>query len=125
LIWIPTIDYILKLCEEVVIKNPNLIHRGRLESTLDKVQWGIPFHSEIDIWDRATILYREIVEDHYFQDGNKRIGLFITSVFLAKNGYDFITSNDDAYEMTIQVAQRLKTFEEIKNWFRRNSTILK
>ena len=42
---------------------------------------------------------------------------FITIVFLAKNGYDFITTNDDAYEMTIQVAQKSKTFEEIKEWF--------
>lgn len=121
MIWIPTIDYLLKLFEEEIFRNPNLIHKGRLESTLDKVRWGIPFHSEPALWDRATILYKEIVENHYFEDGNKRIGLFITIVFLAKNGYDFITTNDDAYEMTIQVAQKSKTFEEIKEWFIMNS----
>ena len=121
MIWIPTIDYILKLFEDEIFRNPTLIHKGRLGSTLDKVRWGIPFHSEPDIWDRATILYKDIVENHYFEDGNKRIGLFITVVFLIKNGFDFITSNDDAYEMTVQIAQKSKTYEEIKEWLKKNS----
>jgi death-on-curing protein len=121
MIWIPTIDYILKLFEDEIFRSPNLIHKGRLRSTLDKVRWGIPFHSEPDIWDRATILYKDIVEIHYFEDGNKRIGLFITVVFLIKNGFDFITSNDDAYEMTMEVAQKSKTYEDIKEWLKKNS----
>ena len=31
------------------------------------------------------------------------------------------TTNDDVFEMTIQVAQGLKSFEEIKEWFEKNS----
>ncbi len=121
MIWIPSIDYILKLFKNEIFKNLNLMHKGRLESTLDRVRWGIPFHSEPDIWDRATILYKDIIENHYFEDGNKRIGFLITIIFLAKNGWDFITTNDDTYEMTIQVDQKSKKFEEIKEWLIKNS----
>jgi len=119
-IWIPTIEYILKLFKEK-IGDPILIHQGRLVSTLDKVQWGIPYQQKPDIWDRATILYKDIVEGNYFYDGNKRIGLLTVFLFLDNNGYDFITSDDDAYEMTIQVAQGLKSYKEIKDWFRKNT----
>lgn len=124
MIWLPTIDYLLKLFEENIEK-PILMNIAGLEATLDKAQWGIPYQPEPTIWDRVTILYKGIVEDHYFADGNKRIGLLLAYIFLDNNGYDFITTNDDAYEMTMKVAQGLKTYEEIKEWFNNNSKKLK
>jgi len=119
-IWVPTIEYILKLFEEH-LEDPILIHQSRLVSTLDKVQWGIPYQPNPDIWDRVTILYKDIIEGHYFYDGNKRISLLIAYLFLYKNGYVLIATNDDAKEMTLQVAQGLKSYEEIKEWFRNNT----
>jgi len=120
MVWIPDIDYILEVFEERIEK-PFLMKRSGLESTLDKVIYGIPFQPEPDIFDRATIIYKELVEAHYFADGNKRIGLLIATIFLEVNGYKFDPGNDDAYENTIQVAQGLKSYEEIKVWFEMNS----
>lgn len=120
MIWIPTIEYILNLFKEKIGKSI-LMNNAGLKATLDKVQWGIPFQPEPTIWDRVTILYKSIVEEHFFTDGNKRIGLLLAFIFLNNNGYDFITSNDDAYEITLEVAQGLKTYEEIKVWFKSNS----
>lgn len=120
MIWIPTIEYILNLFKEKIGKSI-LMNNAGLKATLDKVQWGIPFQPEPTIWDRVTILYKSIVEEHFFTDGNKRIGLLLAFIFLNNNGYDFITSNDDAYEITLEVAQDLKTYEEIKVWFKSNS----
>ena len=120
MIWVPTIEYILKLFEEH-LEDPILIHQSRLVSTLDKVLWGIPYQPNPDIWDRVTILYKDIIEGHYFYDGNKRISLLIAYLFLYKNGYVLIATNDDAKEMTLQVAQGLKSYEEIKEWFRNNT----
>ncbi|MHA1275184.1 MAG: type II toxin-antitoxin system death-on-curing family toxin [Promethearchaeota archaeon] len=97
------------------------MNRGGLEAILDKVQWGIPYQPEPTIWDRVAILYQGIVEQHYFANGNKRIGLLMSIIFLEKNGYSFETTNDDAYEFTIQVAQSLKTYKEIKSWFAEKS----
>jgi len=119
-IWVPTIVYILKVFEEFIEK-PILMHQDRLLSTLDKVQWGNPYQPNPDIWDRVTILYKEIVEGNFFHDGNKRIGFIIAYLFLDNNGYEFITSNKDAKETTLDVAQGLRSYEEIKEWFRNNS----
>lgn len=121
MIWLPKLSYILELFEERLGEKPFLLKKQELKSTLDKIEWGIPFQPEPTIWDRVSILYRDIVEEHFFADGNKRIGFIISVIFLNKNGYFFDTTNDDVFEMTIQVAQGLKSFEEIKEWFEKNS----
>jgi len=121
MIWLPKLSYILELFEERLGEKPFLLKKQGLKSTLDKIEWGIPFQPEPTIWDRVSISYRDIVEEHFFADGNKRIGFIISVIFLNKNGYFFDTTNDDVFEMTIQVAQGLKSFEEIKEWFEKNS----
>jgi len=121
MIWLPKLSYILELFEERLGEKPFLLKKQGLKSTLDKIEWGIPFQPEPTIWDRVSISYRDIVEEHFFADGNKRIGFIISVIFLNKNGCFFDTTNDDVYEMTIQVAQGLKSFEEIKEWFEKNS----
>ena len=118
--WIPSVQYIITLFENQ-IEQPQLINQDGLISTLDKVRWGIPFHDVPTIWDQVTILFKEIVENHYFMDGNKRIGILLAYIFLNKNGYDFIPPKDEIFSFTMAVAQILKSFDEIKTWFFRNS----
>jgi len=113
MIWIPTIEYILNIFKEKIGKSI-LMNNSGLKATLDKVQWGIPFQPDPTIWDRVTILYKSIVEEHFFADGNKRIGLLLAFIFLNNNGYDFITSNDDAYKIILEVAQGLKHMKKLK-----------
>ncbi|MHA1264656.1 MAG: type II toxin-antitoxin system death-on-curing family toxin [Candidatus Helarchaeota archaeon] len=118
--WIPSVEYIMALCEEQ-IKHAQLMNRGGLESTLDKVQWGIPTQGSPTLWDQVTILFKEIVENHYFSDGNKRIGILLAYLFLQKNGYEFSPPNQEIFSVTINVAQGLKTYAELKQWFIINS----
>ncbi|MGM0470154.1 MAG: type II toxin-antitoxin system death-on-curing family toxin [Promethearchaeati archaeon] len=119
--WIPSIEYIEALYMDQ-IKNGVLINRGGLISTLDKVKWGISFKSNPNIWDQVVILYKEIIENHYFSDGNKRIASLIAYVFLYKNDYIFSPPRGEIYETTMEVAQAFKTFEELKIWFKKYST---
>ena len=121
MIWLPSLSYILELFHERLDEKPILMNQQGLKATLDKVEWGIPFHPKPTIWDRVAILYRDLVSEHFFADGNKRIGFIIAVIFLNKNGYFFDTTNDNVYETTIQTAQGLKTFEDIKEWFKKNS----
>jgi len=119
-IWIPSLRYIEELYEDR-IHDGVLINRGGLISTLDKVKWGIPFKNPPDLWDRVVILYKEIIENHYFSDGNKRIGSLIAYIFLNKNGYKFSPPEGEIYEVTMKVSQSLKSFEDLKSGFRKNS----
>ena len=61
MVWFPSVEYI-----EVLIKDQNksghLMNRKGLRTTLDKVKWGIPFQDAPTIWERVTILYKEIIE---------------------------------------------------------------
>lgn len=118
--WIPTVEYIISLSEDV-IKSAFLMNREGLISTLDKVQWGIPYQRSPTIWDQVTILFKEIVQNHYFLDGNKRIGILLAYIFLSKNGYNFSPLKNEIFSFTMAVAQGQKEYEEIKNWFYQNS----
>lgn len=120
MVWIPTVEYILELFRDQ-IKTPQLMNRVGLVSTLDKVAWGIPTSEFPTIWERTTILFKEIVENHYFVDGNKRIGILIAFIFLSNNGFNFFPQAGEVFSMTMEVAQGERTFEQIKNWFQKNS----
>ena len=100
-----------------MLTDPILMERGKLHGTLDKVKYGIPFKGRPTIWEQATILFKEMVENHYFADGNKRIGILITYIFLYKNGYLFQPPKGEVFSMTMAVAQVQKNFEEIQTWF--------
>jgi len=119
-VWIPSVEYIETLYEDQ-IEVGDLINRQGLISTLDKVKWGIPFQDVPTIWEKVTILYKEIIENHYFSDGNKRIGSLLAYIFLSKNGYVFSPPKGDIYRITLEVAQGGKKFNEIKEWFKINS----
>lgn len=118
--WIPSVEYIETLFEGQ-IKAGHLMNRQGLISTLDKVKWGIPFQDAPTFWDKVTILYKEIIENHYFSDRNKRIGSLLVYIFLFKNGYEFSPPKGEIYRITMEVAQGLKKFDEIKEWFNKNS----
>jgi death-on-curing family protein len=120
MVWIPSVQYIKALYNDQ-IKDGVLINRAGLISTLDKIEWGIPFQGEPNLWDQATILYKELIENHYFSDGNKRIGSLVVYIFLVKNGYKFNPPKGEIFDMTIKVAQGLSSFDEIKHWVEKNS----
>lgn len=120
MVWIPSVEYIEALFK-AQIKIGHLMNREGLISTLDKLEWGIPFQETPTIWDKVTILYKEIIENHYFSDGNKRIGCLLGYIFLFKNGYKFSPPKGEIYRITMEVAQGLKEFDEIKEWFKINS----
>ena len=120
MVWIPSVEYIEILYEDQ-IKIGRIINRQGLISTLDKVKWGIPFQDVPTIWEKVTILYKEIIENHYFSDGNKRLGSLLAYIFLSKNGYEFFPPKGDIFKITLEVAQGGKEFNEIKEGFKMNS----
>ena len=120
MIWIPTVEYVEELFKEQ-IKGGQLMNRQGLVSTLDKVRWGIPFKDTPTIWDQVAILYKEIIENHYFSDGNKRIASLMTYIFLYRNGFEFSPPEGEVFNVTIDTAQGLISFEVIKDWFKKYS----
>jgi death-on-curing protein len=54
--------------------------------------------------EKAAALLHSLVRNHALMDGNKRLALAATIAFLGVNGRRMTLSNDQAYELVIEVA---------------------
>jgi death on curing protein len=67
-----------------------------------------------NIWAKAAALLDSIVRNHALVDGNKRLGWLATAVFLEINSLEISrASNDDVYELVIDVAASQQTLDTI------------
>jgi len=59
---------------------------------------------------------------HCFVDGNKRVGYLTASTFLNLNGYEFILSDKELYNMSMSISNNEKrpTFNRVVNWVRKH-----
>ncbi|HUQ64025.1 MAG TPA: type II toxin-antitoxin system death-on-curing family toxin [Acidimicrobiales bacterium] len=73
-----------------------------------------------DLWSKAAALLQSIVENHPLIDGNKRLGWLATAAFLELNRVAATeASNDDVYDLVIDVAAEDRSVDEIATSLRR------
>ncbi len=72
------------------------------------------YHS---ILDKAVQLCYSLIENHPFLDGNKRIGIHLTLVFLKINGVDLNYSQEELIDLGLGIASGKIKKDEIKKWF--------
>lgn len=76
-----------------------------------------------DIWTKAAALLHSIVKNHALVDGNKRLGWLATAVFLEINGVEISrASNDDVYDLVIDIAAGQPTVDAIAERIRHLAT---
>lgn len=80
--------------------------RGKLESALNapRQTWDGVYLART-VFDKAAVMFRSIVKNHPLLDGNKRIGLTATYVFLMLNGYHFWTPRAESVAFAVSVAE--------------------
>ena len=66
-----------------------------------------------DIYAKGAALMQSLVNNHPFVDGNKRVGIATTALFLQRNGYRLVASNQEVEEFTLAVARGERSFAEI------------
>ena len=101
---------------------------GRLESCLATPQQT--FDGELlypTLVDQATIFFYLLIKNHPFENGNKRIALLGLIIFLLINSRWIEATNDELYELTIEVASseavlKAKILEKIKSFIQSNIT---
>ena len=77
----------------------------------------------LDIWTKAAALLHSIVRNHALVDGNKRLGWLATAVFLQINGIEISgATNDDVYDLVIDVAAGQPTVDSIAERLRQLAT---
>ncbi|MBT9137233.1 MAG: Toxin Doc [Firmicutes bacterium] len=87
---------------------------GLLESAVNLPRQ--PYYTTLFI--KAAAMFRSLVKNHPFIDGNKRTGLLGVKIFLLDNRYRLTCSDDDIIAFTLAVARgEVRDLEEIARWF--------
>lgn len=69
-----------------------------------------------DIFSKGAALMQSLVNNHPFVDGNKRVGIAATALFLQRNSHRLVASNQEVEEFTLAVAQGERSFDDIAAW---------
>ncbi len=68
------------------------------------------------IAEKAAALAFSLIQNHPFNDGNKRTGHAAMELFLGLNGYDFIDALDEQERVILAVASSKMEREEFTEW---------
>lgn len=85
---------------------PGIRDEGLLESALAQPQ--ATFAGELlhpTIYEQAAAYLYHLAMNHPFIDGNKRTAFAVMDTFLRLNGYSLNLTNEQAYDLVMQVAQ--------------------
>lgn len=110
-----SVEELLHVAQRVLGEAPGVRDVGLLESAAARPATTVfgddAYPSDVE---KAAALLHSLVQNHALVDGNKRLGLAATIVFLAINGHRFVASNDDAYDLVIAIASgELSDVDEI------------
>lgn len=78
---------------------------GKLEGILNSVKqtYGGQ-HLNPTVLDAAAVYFNQIIRGHPFQNGNKRIAVLLTHVFLLAHGVEFTLSYKGMYDFALALA---------------------
>lgn len=68
--------------------------------------------------EKAAKLGFDLISNHAFLDGNKRIGMYVMLTFLEANGIELVATNEDVVEAGLGVATGKMGYDELLEWVR-------
>lgn len=115
------LDDLIDLARALLGDPPPIRDIGLLGSAVARPQTTVSGEDAYpDLFTKAAALLHSIVKNHALVDGNKRLGWLATAVFLDLNGVSVtVISNDDVYDLVIDVAANRADVEHIANELRR------
>ena len=98
-------DDLMKVAARVIGLQPLVRDHGLLEAAAFRPQASV-FGADAypTLWDKAAAMMESLARNHPLVDGNKRLALAGTIVFLGMNGFRLTMTNDEAYNFTIKVS---------------------
>jgi death-on-curing protein len=118
-----TVPELIYIAGRVLDSEVTVRDHGLLESATARTRatvFGTDAYETVE--DKAAALLHSQVRNHALIDGNKRLALAATIAFLGLNGCRLTWSNDQAYELIIEVATgKLDEVASIADRIRRGS----
>ena len=95
---------------------------GRLKSVVEAPKQEV-FDKEqyASIYEKAAVYLRNIIGDHPFTDGNKRTGVTVCAIFLARNGKHIVAEPKDLEDFAVRVSVEHLGIAEIAEWLQRKT----
>jgi death on curing protein len=100
-----TLPEVLHIAARVLGTDPPIRDVGLLESAVARPQataFGADAYPDLD--SKAAALLHSLARNHALVDGNKRLALAAVIAFYGVNGRRLTLTNDEAYELVIDVA---------------------
>lgn len=104
----------VKVLREIKVKKADkheVLSREKIRKLLGRVE-----EVKGDVYDKATILLRELVQAHPFASGNRRTAFLVTQNFLIYNEKELRMNNDQNAYILQGIREGYYSDEEIKNW---------
>ena len=71
--------------------------------------------------EKASALVESILNNHPFIDGNKRTGYVLMRLYLMDNGLDIDATQEEKYNLIINIASGVLRFEQIVEWLEQHT----
>lgn len=100
-----TLDELMRIARRAIEHDVIVADAGLLESALARPQ-ASAFGADAypDLPHKAAALLHSLARNHPLVDGNKRLALAGTIAFLGMNGWRLTFTNDEAYDLVMDVA---------------------
>lgn len=109
----PTLEEALYLHSVLIERfggSTGVLDPGLLESALARPRSG--YYKTLS--EQAAALMQSLTKNHAFSDGNKRMALALTAIFLSMNGVELSCSADESERLILDIAEnKLQTVDEI------------
>lgn len=96
------------------IRDEGLLHSALARPAAS--MYGADLYPSIE--EKSAALMSSLTQNHSLFDGNKRLALILTFTFIRLNGYGVTFSNDEAFDLVLDVAQQRLELPEIASRFR-------
>ncbi|QLK85486.1 type II toxin-antitoxin system death-on-curing family toxin [Staphylococcus sp. 17KM0847] len=100
--------------EQIGVKEP--IALNMLVNAPKQYVFGEELYPTIEL--KASNLFRNLIQQHVFYNGNKRTALMALVVFLKINGYQFRAGNEEAVDYIVKIATDDLQEADIEKWIK-------
>lgn len=100
------------------IRDLNMLESA-LARPINKYLYAAP--KKLSIPHLAAVYAMSLLRNHPFVDGNKRVGLVVSAVFLEKNGFSLNASQVNAYHTFMSLADGSLKEGKLVAWYEKNS----
>lgn len=123
-LWMDPIDAVIAHDRELAVSGgaAGLRDEGLLESALARPRnlW-VYADTPLSLRRLAAAYAFGLVSNHPFVDGNKRVALLVSFVFLDANGLEMTATQEDAYLTFWALAAGDLSEDRLAEWFERNT----